>query len=60
MGIDGRRYDIQLGTVCRRYDVTDGNLWQARKFTEMVNNGRRYDIQKWELKAGDTIYRDGN
>jgi len=22
-------------------------------------DGKRYDIERWELMAGDTIYRDG-
>jgi len=26
----------------------------------MWTNARRYDIQRWELIAGDTKYRDGN
>jgi len=25
----------------------------------MGTDGRRYDIGRWKLKAGDTIYRDG-
>jgi len=26
----------------------------------MGTDGRRYDIKRWELMAGNTIYRDGN
>jgi len=26
----------------------------------MGTDGRRYDIQRWELMTGDTIYRYGN
>ena len=33
----------------------DGNRWQAIRYTDLENDRRRYDIQRWDLNEGDTL-----
>ena len=61
----------ELGIYGRRYDIRDEFLWQtirytvlgtvkANRYREFVTNGRWYVIQRRELMARNTIYRNGN
>jgi len=60
MGTNARRYDIRDGNMTGDTIYRDVNWWQAIGYTVLGTDGRRYEIQRWETMADDTINRDLN
>jgi len=61
MGTDDRGYDIlRMELIAGNPIHSEDNLWQAILHTEKGTISRAIQYKRWEIMAGDTIYREEN